>query len=367
MQLDGEEAYKALFRIVEEVNSVIAMNGDDDALGDCQVSPATCTVAFAAGVQGWAFTLDTFVKIYSSVSNEPINEAKYLSFAWGDHFCNKVRKTWSTSKIDDDSSTRGFVHIVYNPLCWMLKVCRDNNQAKISKLLRLTNCELKSEALGMTGKDLFRSLMHQLLPAGDCLMTMMIKNLPSPAVAQSYRVDRLYDGPSDDPYACAMKNCDANGPLMIHVIKLVPAGDQAGRFFAFGRVFSGTVTHGAKVRVISTGRAGDAVESVKTVHRVGLYMLKNFEAVDAMPCGSTVVLAGLDTAIAKSATVTGCNDKAAQSFRMLFPVAALVRVSVSSPDVKKLKKALDIIDKCDPHVQCLTGERGENILATVGL
>jgi len=47
----------------------------------------------------------------------------------------------------------------------------------------------------------------------------------------------------DDPLAIAMKNCDPKGPLMMYVSKMVPTTDKS-RFFAFGRVFSGTIATG---------------------------------------------------------------------------------------------------------------------------
>lgn len=40
-----------------------------------------------------------------------------------------------------------------------------------------------------------------------------------------------------------MKACDPNGPLMMYVSKMVPTTDR-NRFFAFGRVFSGTIESG---------------------------------------------------------------------------------------------------------------------------
>ena len=70
---------------------------------------------------------------------------------------------------------------------------------------------------------------------------MMIWHLPSPAVAQVYRVENLYEGPLDDQYANAIRTCESKGPLMLYVSKMIPASDK-GRFFAFGRVFAGTVS-----------------------------------------------------------------------------------------------------------------------------
>ena len=82
--------------------------------------------------------------------------------------------------------------------------------------------------------------MQAWLPAHEALLEMMIYHLPSPATAQVYRVETLYEGPLDDVYAQAIRTCDPNGPLMLYVSKMIPAQDK-GRFFAFGRVFAGKV------------------------------------------------------------------------------------------------------------------------------
>jgi len=67
--------------------------------------------------------------------------------------------------------------------------------------------------------------------------------------AQRYRVDALYEGPLDDQYATSIRNCDPNGPLMMYVSKMIPTSDK-GRFLAFGRVFSGKIGTGNKVRIM---------------------------------------------------------------------------------------------------------------------
>lgn len=42
-----------------------------------------------------------------------------------------------------------------------------------------------------------------------------IYHLPSPAKAQKYRVENLYEGPLDDPYANAIRNCGASYALRV--------------------------------------------------------------------------------------------------------------------------------------------------------
>ena len=65
----------------------------------------------------------------------------------------------------------------------------------------------------------------------------------------SFFVELLYEGPSDDQVAVAMKSCDPTGPLMMYVSKMVPTADK-GRFYAFGRVFSGTISSRQSVRIM---------------------------------------------------------------------------------------------------------------------
>ena len=144
--------------------------------------------------------------------------------------------------------------------------------------------------------------MRRWLPAGDALLQMITIHLPSPITAQRYRMELLYEGPHDDTVAIGVKNCDpsvswegvywrgglglafthtgtlptpsllspltlphscsmfAQAPLMMYVSKMVPTTDK-GRFYAFGRVFSGIVSTGQKVRIMGPnyvpGQKGD--------------------------------------------------------------------------------------------------------------
>ena len=99
-----------------------------------------------------------------------------------------------------------------------------------------------------------KHVMQSWAPASSALLEMMIYHLPSPARAQQYRVENLYEGPLDDQYATAIRNCDPEGPLMLYASKMIPASDK-GRFFSFGRVFSGKVSTGLKVRIMGPNYA----------------------------------------------------------------------------------------------------------------
>ena len=132
----------------------------------------------------------------------------------------------------------------------------------------------------------FSAVVRQWLPAGDTLLQMIAIHLPSPAVAQRYRMEMLYEGPLDDEAALGIKNCDPNAPLMMYISKMVPTSDK-GRFYAFGRVFSGKVCTGMKARIMGPnyvpGKKDDLYE--KAIQRTVLMMGRFVEAIEDVPSG----------------------------------------------------------------------------------
>merc|ERR1719434_585230 len=100
---------------------------------------------------------------------------------------------------------------------------------------------LKGDDKQLQGKPLMKRTMQIWINAADTLLAMIVTKLPSPRAAQRYRVENLYEGPMDDEAAGAIRACAADGPLMMYVSKMVPIGSDKGRFYAFGRVFSGTI------------------------------------------------------------------------------------------------------------------------------
>ena len=67
--------------------------------------------------------------------------------------------------------------------------------------------------------------MQIWINAADTLLLMVACAVPSPRAAQKYRVENLYEGPMDDEAAVAIRACDKDGPLMVHVSKKVQTKD----------------------------------------------------------------------------------------------------------------------------------------------
>merc|ERR1712156_1223537 len=117
---------------------------------------------------------------------------------------------------------------------------------------------------------LMKRTMQIWINAADTLLSMVGTRLPSPRVAQKYRVENLYEGPMDDEAAKAIRGCDKEGPLMMYVSKMVPTNDK-GRFYAFGRVFSGTIATGQKVRIQGPHYKGGGTRTAVSASLLELY------------------------------------------------------------------------------------------------
>merc|ERR1719321_1347577 len=193
--------------------------------------------------------------------------------------------------------------------------------------------------------------------------------LPSPRAAQKYRVENLYEGPMDDDAAKAIRDCRADGGLMMYVSKMVPTNDK-GRFYAFGRVFSGTIATGQKVRIQGPHYKPGSKEdlNVKSIQRTVLMMGRTTEQIADVPCGNTVALVGVDQFVLKSATLSTFEDSH-NIADMKYSVSPVVEVAVKPKDGKdlpKLVEGLKKLAKSDPLVVCTIEESGEHIIAGCG-
>lgn len=366
LQLEQEELYQTFCRIVENVNVIIATYGEDDGpMGRIMVDPSYGNVGFGSGLHGWAFTLKQFAEMYAEKFGVQVD--KLMKNLWGDRFFNPKTKKWSSSP--EEGAKRGFCQFVLDPIYKVFDAVMNVKKDDTAKLIEKLQIKLTTEEKDLEGKPLMKVMMRKWLPAGETLLQMICIFLPSPVTAQKYRMELLYEGPQDDEAAIALKNCDPNGPLMMYVSKMVPTSDK-GRFYAFGRVFSGKVSTGQKARIQGPnyipGKKEDLYE--KSIQRTILMMGRYVEPIEDVPCGNICGLVGVDQFLVKSGTITTYKD--AHNLRVMkFSVSPVVRVAVeptNAGDLPKLVEGLKRLAKSDPMVQCIFEESGEHIVAGAG-
>jgi len=366
LQLEMEDMYQTFNKIVENVNVIVATYADDDGpMGNIQVRPDNGTVGFGSGLHGWGFTLKEFAEMYAAkMGSEP---KKMLKNLWGDRFYFAKEKKWKNE--GGPGGSRGFNMFVLDPIYKLFKSIMDFKKDVYEKILTKMNIKLESEEKALEGKPLLKTVMRKWLPAGDALLMMIAIHLPSPVTAQRYRMEMLYEGPHDDECGLGIKNCNPEAPLMMYVSKMVPTSDK-GRFYAFGRVFSGTAETGQKVRIMGPnfvfGKKEDL--NIKSIQRTILMMGRSVEPIPSVPCGNICGLVGVDNYLVKTGTIT--TYEAAHNMRVMkFSVSPVVRVAVEPKDPQQLPKlveGLKRLAKSDPMVLCFTEESGEHIIAGAG-
>ncbi|KAG2739297.1 P-loop containing nucleoside triphosphate hydrolase protein [Suillus brevipes Sb2] len=360
LQVSKKDLYQSFQRTIEMVN-VIVLTNRDDALGDVQLYPDKGTVAFGSGLHGWAFTLCQFVGRYAKKFGVP--KDKLLAKLWGDNFFNPATRKWGTKSSDADGKAleRSFNMFVLEPIFKIFDAVMNFKKDQIGPICEKLDVKLTSDEQDLDGKALLKVVMRKFLPADDSLLEMIIINLPSPATAQRYL--------TDDESAIGIRDCDPNAPLVLYVSKMVPISDK-GRFYAFGRVFSGTVRSGPKIRTqglnFVPGKKDDLF--IKSIQRTVLMMGRYIEPIEYFPAGNICDLVGIDQFLLKSGTLT--TSESAHNMRVMkFSVSLVVQVAVevkNAADLPKFVEGLKRLSKSDPCVQAWITDTGEHIVASAG-
>lgn len=367
LQVSKEDLYQSFSRTIESVNVIIATYFDK-ALGDVQVYPYKGTVAFGSGLHGWAFTVRQFAVKYAKKFG--VDKVKMMERLWGDNFFNPKTKKWTKNgEFEGKTLERAFNQFILDPIFKIFNAITHSKLDEVLTLVGKLDIKLTVEEKALEGKPLLKTVMRKFLPAADALLEMMVLHLPSPVTAQRYRAETLYEGPSDDEACIGIRDCDPKAPLMLYVSKMVPTSDK-GRFYAFGRVYAGTVRSGLKVRIqgpnYTPGKKEDLF--IKAIQRTILMMGRFIEPIEDVPAGNILGLVGVDQFLLKSGTLT--TSETAHNLKVMkFSVSPVVQRSVevkNANDLPKLVEGLKRLSKSDPCVLTFISPSGEHVVAGSG-
>merc|ERR1719246_286410 len=97
------------------------------------------------------------------------------------------------------------------PISQLMTAIMNQDKEKYEKMMGTLGIVLKGDEKSLVGKPLMKRAMQIWINAADTLLAMIVTKLPSPRVAQKYRVENLYEGPMDDEAAKAIRACDPKG------------------------------------------------------------------------------------------------------------------------------------------------------------
>lgn len=261
------EAYQHISRIIEQVNSVIGsfFAGDrmeDDlkwreagATGefveksdlDLYFTPEKNNVIFASAVDGWAFSINTFARIY--LAKLGFSHKALCKTLWGDFYLDmKNKKVIPGSKLKASQSKLKplFVSLILEQIWSIYDACvLERDDGKIEKIVSKLGATISARDLrSKDNKNLLNLIMSQWIPLSHALLGAVIEYLPNPRTAQHDRIDKILDeclySAVDDilvdkstlidtSFKASISNCDSSAPdehTLAYVSKMLSIPDS---------------------------------------------------------------------------------------------------------------------------------------------
>jgi translation elongation factor EF-G len=205
---ESEKVADTIIRLISEVNDTIESFGDQDK-GDWQ-NPLSGNVCFTG--TKWAISLPQVIEFFDKEWN-----VKGETRSWEDIICEKF--------VIPLKQLFSICHV--SAIDWELLNQTVNNQFPLDQEL--------------SGTKLIQSIMGQLWPDYHTLIKLAVNHLPSPVVAQPYRVGVFYTNPLNDETAQAIRKCDPNGMTLLFVYQIgiaLPKRSGVG-LLHYARILSG--------------------------------------------------------------------------------------------------------------------------------
>ncbi|KAK5113052.1 hypothetical protein LTR62_003631 [Meristemomyces frigidus] len=373
LKLPPADAYFKLKHVVEEVNTFIenTIPGRGEKF---RVSPEKGNVAFACSSMGWCFTLPSFAKMYAeSFPKAQFESAELSKRLWGDIYFNPSSRKF-TRKAVEERAKRSFVHFVLEPVYKLYSHTISESPEQLKRTLAELGISLKPSQFKANAKDLLRLVCEQFFGTASGFVDMLSQHIPSPQQGAKRMLDGFYTGPQDTKVAGAMLECDAEGPLVVHITKLFNTAD-AQSFNAYGRVMSGTAHPGDKVRVLGENYSLYDEEDmvIASIESVSIAESRYAVPVSGIPAGNLCLLSGITNSIVKTATLVAPilpEEEDAYIFKPLTHFfESVFKVAVEPINPSELPKMLDglrKINKSYPLIMTKVEESGEHVVLGTG-
>jgi 116 kDa U5 small nuclear ribonucleoprotein component len=367
LKIPPADAYFKLRHTIEEVNTIIASCGSSQRL-----SPEIGNVVFSSAAQGWSFTLSSFARKYGELSGSGSwDEKAFAQRLWGDIFFNPTTRKFQR-KQQDTEAVRGFVYFILEPLYKIYAQTIGEDAATLKKTLKSLKITIKDNVYKADARDLLKVVCQAFFGLSGGFVDAMLSHIPDPVTNAKVKAERMYTGPQDGVVGEAIRTCDPEGPLTVHVTKLYSSTD-AKTFQAFGRVMSGTLRRGDQVRVLGEGYSLDDEEQSQDETVGDLYVPGGRYRVEVseVKAGNLVLIDDVDKSIFKTATIVSkSQDEDAYIFRPISHFTQSVYKVAIEPtnpsDLPKMTAGLRSVSKSYPLLETRIEESGEHVLLGTG-
>lgn len=274
LRLPPADAYFKLRNTIEEINASAESHAKSLSLPRVRFSPSLGNVAFASALYGFIFTTQSFASMYlaswrNSTKSQltggwmrglegDIDVNIFSKCCWGDCYWNKETGGFTKAPSSPDHQ-RTFVEFILNPIYKIFAHTVGEEQPTLEPILQEMGVYLKNKDFQLDSRALLRTVCRQFFGNACAFIDMIVRKVPSPHSNAANKVRQTYAGNLSGDVAKDMLEMRAtSGTLMIHTTKCYHRPDCSA-FDVLGRVMSGTVFKGQKVKVL--GEAYDIADT----------------------------------------------------------------------------------------------------------
>jgi U5 small nuclear ribonucleoprotein component len=370
LRLPPGDCYHKIRHTIEDVNAVIQKSAKAHGKTVPLLSPVLENVCFSAGQYGMLFTLESFARLYSATFPNTFDAARFAKNLWGDLYFNEETRKF-VDEAPEAEAPRSFVQFIMDPIYKIFAHVIAEEKESLSATLASIGIYLTKKEYMLQSKELLRRVCETFFGGPQALVDVIAKHLPSPGESAKSKCERCYSGDQTGEVAKAVQKCDDKGLLVVNTVKNYhqPSGMA---FDCFGRVMSGTICKGDRVKVLGEAFSLDDDEdmAVRVVEALWIFQGRYRIEVSHVPAGNWCLIGGLDT-VHKTATIAHANlEHELEIFRPLnFRTEAVIKVACEPLNPSELPKMVDglrKIEKSFPLAQTKVEESGEHVILGTG-
>ena len=197
-------------------------------------------------------------------------------------------------------------------------------------------------------------------PMHIVVLDMVIKHLPNPIEAQSYRIERIWNGDVNSEVGKQLVNCDPNGRLAAVITKITY--DPHAGMISTARIFSGKLTKGQDVHIVDTGRTAK-------IQQVTTFIALRRIPVEYALAGNVVGIVGLsEAAVGQTITEPNFSLETFKAIKHIFEPVVTKSIEPKHPqDLPKLIEILKTLSREDTTLKVqINPETGETLVSGLG-
>lgn len=361
LRLPPLEAYYKIRRTIEEVNLTIRKYCKElkiDVNDEPRLSPEMNNVCFSSSVFNIIFNLTSFTKVYFEANNLNKNTKFSVdSFSrklWGDIYFENNKFFVKPENALESANSRTFIKFILSPIYKLTTATLSLDAPELETFIETKmRLRIPKSKYKLDTKPFFKILFTKFLGVPSKALVDSLISYYSPLENSIQKLNYLYTGPRNSEIAEHIKKCDAEGPLIAYISKLVDTVDSE-HFYAFIRVLSGSIKQNSKVILLGESYSNNNNNDYKIQKINNCYMWCGRYKINVpeLKAGSIGLIAGpgLDSFIVKSASIYGFNFQEYNDDLFIFKgndkiIDPIFKIALQSFNPKDLNKFLDGLKK----------------------